>query len=361
MKYKKEFKISETNGLILMNPNKMIEYIQCKVDELLEIKDPKLLLEKKIEIINEFYEIVRYDKKHSIFPIFNMSILNDKQRKEYIDKKIFISDLVYYLGNIFSNYHMYSIEDIPIIGNNAIGIGIHYDDLYYYAINEYYIILLNHEIPNVINKRELYHVYKHKKYHDIIDYRGIPLDILRDIPEEVEMPIIDRSAYAATFITPTLIERFLLSEITLKIIRDGLSKIDKKMLKTETEKTLYDIFMKKGTKIFDRDVKPDLYEILKRNNLLEEDSARFLLGKDEEGKSITLGDIFHSKYCYKIIKKQYYKLLYDLFVTLNLRNNIMHGNDDSMNYYAIGLTSIMIEILLTIIRGEIFNEQVVSQ
>ena len=355
VKYKKIFGVSETGGIILMNPDDMLIYIETKVNELLDIKDPKELLLKKIEIIKEFYEIVKYDKKNSTFPSIQNNYLSDDKRKEYINKKIFITDLVYYLGNIFSNYHTSSIESIPILGNNAVGIGIHYDDLYYYAMNEYYITLLNIELPNIINKRELYHPYKHKKVYETVNYRGIPMEVLKDIPEEIEMPIIDRSAYATTFIVPSLIEKFLLSEITWKIIKDGLSKVDKDRLLNDTERLIYDAFKSSGTKIFDRDVKPDIYEILNRNNLLEDDSKIFLLGKDEKGSTVTLGNIFHSKYCHKIIKEPYYKLLYDLFVTLNLRNNIMHGNDDSMNYYALGITSIMVEILLTIIRGEIFK------
>lgn len=44
----------------------------------------------------------------------------------------------------------------------------------------------------------------------------------------------------------------------------------------------------------------------------------------------------------------------DMFVALNIRNNIMHGNDNDFNYFAICLASIMVELLLSIIRGDIF-------
>ena len=76
-----------------------------KVEKLIKVKSKNEEINIKLEILDEFYKILKYDAKNTICPEPLGHFETKEEKDELIKKKIKINDLVYYLGNICINYH----------------------------------------------------------------------------------------------------------------------------------------------------------------------------------------------------------------------------------------------------------------
>ena len=372
--YKKIYEQLNTGSLFLTNPHPMLEYINEKV-KLLENADSDIdLLNIKIDIINEFYKIAKFDEKNSVVPEPFGYFENQQEKENFKNKILFEYDFCYYLGNIFYEYHKSLLnkkERIPIIDENKFMFSIvHYDELYSYALNEYYVVLAQtrrSEEVKVIHRQPV-----KKQIIDIVDYRGVLLPMSKDIPNEIPTPITNEYAYGATYILPSLIEHFLIIDIQSKLIHTLINNLKEKIENenirlNDEENDYFNAFNQKDNKIFTRDekyVRNFLYNMLLKYNIVDDndkDKKLIILNKykNDEGNSneiFTLGSILSSHYAKSIIKRPYFRLLNSLFNpnSLNIRNNIAHGNSINMDYLSIGFTSVMMQLLWNIMTNDIF-------
>lgn len=374
--YKKEFCLLNTGGLFLNNPQEMLKYVEEKANLLINAKSNEELLNIKINILEEFNKIAKYDEKNSNVPEPFGEFKSEQEKENFIKKHIFVDDFVYYLGNIFLNYHeslLKNKDKITLIDEHVFYNSIvRYDELYNCALNEYLTTLSGKKYEEII---EFPHRKKiNKKSITMVDYRGTVFPIENDLPNDVPNPITDEHSYGATFILPALIERFLIIQIDSILIHNAINKItelleNKAIMLTEKEAEYYNIFKLKGNKTFfksENDIRTNLYAMFTKYNVIEDnDDMKLMFFKEyyvtkegkKELKKLTLGSIINSQYAKSIIKKQYFKLLNILFSTneLNIRNNIAHGNNQNIDYLCIGITSVMMQLLWDIISRDIFK------
>lgn len=102
-----------------------------------------------------------------------------------------------------------------------------------------------------------------------------------------------------------------------------------------------------------------VYKLFVRKGVLKNspDNEIILTGSSRK-KRRTLGGLISSQYAKEEILSDYYELLKDVFIRLNIRNCIMHGLGESFDYLDRGITAIMFQLLWDISGGEIFKTQV---
>lgn len=354
--YKKNYIINNKNNLYLTNPEPMLQYIDKKVVELMQEQDEEKRAELKTKILDDVYKIIKFDVKNStmIEPIGGFESENEK--KLFINKHITKLSLIYYLGNIYLNYHTNLIlnselsKRIPVIANMKTTI--RFEEIYDRALKEYLDTLY-------IGKQNM------DKLAQEMAKNGQTKPIV----------ITNEHAYGTTFILPTLIERFLIIQLDSKIMHSLFEELSQKIklekiTLTEEEQKFYDIFssdeMVKEIPCSQKYGRKFLYDMfLKYKIVTEEDKdTKLIFFKEfidiENGKNskITLGNMITSKYINSFFKKEYSKLLNMLFKPeeLNVRNNIAHANSENSDYLSLPITAIMMQLLWDILREDIFEK-----
>ena len=66
--YQKEYVMLNNMQLHLSNPEPMLKYIDEKVEKLIKAKSKNEEINTKLEILDEFYKILKYDSKNTICP-----------------------------------------------------------------------------------------------------------------------------------------------------------------------------------------------------------------------------------------------------------------------------------------------------
>ncbi len=373
--YQKEYVMLNNMQLHLSNPEPMLKYIDEKVEKLIKAKSKNEEINIKLEILDEFYKILKYDAKNTICPEPLGHFETKEEKDELIKKKIKINDLVYYLGNICINYHKKLIakeyrERVPIITNEAT---IKFNEIYIRALNEYFETLKGNEYKGIFEnppkKQQNLQIIR------MIEYRGVVFPMAEPLTNNKIECIRDEHAYGTAFILPTLIERFLIIQLDSKILKNLMKelkdKIEKENIKlTDEEKQYYNIITEKGDKtIFasEKFIRANIYKMFIKYRIInEEDEDIKLLILHEyinkkDGKKIknklTLGSVIVSPYANSLIKKQYTKLLNLIFDPneLNMRNNIAHINNESSDYLCLGDTAVLMQLLWDIITEDIFE------
>lgn len=373
--YQKEYVMLNNMQLHLSNPEPMLKYIDEKVEKLIKAKSKNEEINIKLEILDEFYKILKYDAKNTICPEPLGHFETKEEKDELIKKKIKINDLVYYLGNICINYHKKLIvkeyrERVPIITNEAT---IKFNEIYIRALNEYFETLKGNEYKGIFEnppkKQQNLQIIR------MIEYRGVVFPMAEPLTNNKIECIRDEHAYGTAFILPTLIERFLIIQLDSKILKNLMKelkdKIEKENIKlTDEEKQYYNIITEKGDKtIFasEKFIRANIYKMFIKYRIInEEDEDIKLLILHEyinkkDGKKIknklTLGSVIFSPYANSLIKKQYTKLLNLIFDPneLNMRNNIAHINNESSDYLCLGDTAVLMQLLWDIITEDIFE------
>ena len=373
--YQKEYVMLNNMQLHLSNPEPMLKYIDEKVEKLIKAKSKNEEINIKLEILDEFYKILKYDAKNTICPEPLGYFETKEEKDELIKKKIKINDLVYYLGNICINYHKKLIAkeyrgSVPIITNEAT---IKFNEIYIRALNEYFETLKGNEYKGIFEnppkKQQNLQIIR------MIEYRGVVFPMAEPLTNNKIECIRDEHAYGTAFILPTLIERFLIIQLDSKILKNLMKelkdKIEKENIKlTDEEKQYYNIITEKGDKtIFasEKFIRANIYKMFIKYRIInEEDEDIKLLILHEyinkkDGKKIknklTLGSVIFSPYANSLIKKQYTKLFNLIFDPneLNMRNNIAHINNESSDYLCLGDTAVLMQLLWDIITEDIFE------
>lgn len=373
--YQKEYVMLNNMQLHLSNPEPMLKYIDEKVEKLIKAKSKNEEINIKLEILDEFYKILKYDAKNTICPEPLGHFETKEEKDELIKKKIKINDLVYYLGNICINYHKKLIakeyrERVPIITNEAT---IKFNEIYIRALNEYFETLKGNEYKGIFENPS-------KKQQNLqiirmIEYRGVVFPMAEPLTNNKIECIRDEHAYGTAFILPTLIERFLIIQLDSKILKNLMKelkdKIEKENIKlTDEEKQYYNIITEKGDKtIFasEKFIRANIYKMFIKYRIINEEDEdikllilhEYINKKDNKKikNKLTLGSVIVSPYANSLIKKQYTKLFNLIFDPneLNMRNNIAHINNESSDYLCLGDTAVLMQLLWDIITEDIFE------
>lgn len=354
--YKKNYIMNNKNNLYLTNPEPMLQYIDKKVVELIQEQDGEKRAELKTKILDDVYKIIKFDVKNSTFPEPRGSFESENEKKLLINKHIAKLSFIYYLGNIYLNYHTNLIlnpelsKRIPVISNMKTTI--RFEEIYDRALKEYLDTLY-------IGKQNMDRLAQE------MTQNGQTKPIV----------ITHEHAYGTTFILPTLIERFLIIQLDSKIMHSLFEELSQKIklekiILTEEEQKFYDIFssseMVKEIPRSPKYGRKFLYDMfLKYKIVTEEDKdtkliffKEFIDIKNGKNSKITLGNMITSKYINSFFKKEYSKLLNMLFKPeeLNVRNNIAHANSENSDYLSLPITSIMMQLLWDILREDIFEK-----
>lgn len=373
--YQKEYVMLNNMQLHLSNPEPMLKYIDEKVEKLIKVKSKNEEINIKLEILDEFYKILKYDSKNTICPEPLGHFETKEEKDELIKKKIKINDLVYYLGNICINYHKKLIakeyrERVPIITNEAT---IKFNEIYIRALNEYFETLKGNEYKGIFEnppkKQQNLQIIR------MIEYRGVVFPMAEPLTNNKIECIRDEHAYGTAFILPTLIERFLIIQLDSKILKNLMKelkdKIEKENIKlTDEEKQYYNIITEKGDKtIFasEKFIRANIYKMFIKYRIINEEDEdikllilhEYINKKDNKKikNKLTLGSVIVSPYANSLIKKQYTKLFNLIFDPneLNMRNNIAHINNESSDYLCLGDTAVLMQLLWDIITEDIFE------
>jgi len=373
--YQKEYVMLNNMQLHLSNPEPMLKYIDEKVEKLIKVKSKNEEINIKLEILDEFYKILKYDAKNTICPEPLGHFETKEEKDELIKKKIKINDLVYYLGNICINYHKKLISKeyrgrVPIITNEAT---IKFNEIYIRALNEYFETLKGNEykgiFENLPKKQQNLQIIR------MIEYRGVVFPMAEPLTNNKIECIRDEHAYGTAFILPTLIERFLIIQLDSKVLKNLMKelkdKIEKENIKlTDEEKQYYNIITEKGDKtIFasEKFIRANIYKMFIKYRIINEEDEdikllilhEYINKKDNKKikNKLTLGSVIVSPYANSLIKKQYTKLFNLIFDPneLNMRNNIAHINNESSDYLCLGDTAVLMQLLWDIITEDIFE------
>ena len=373
--YQKEYVMLNNMQLHLSNPEPMLKYIDEKVEKLIKAKSKNEEINIKLEILDEFYKILKYDAKNTICPEPLGHFETKEEKDELIKKKIKINDLVYYLGNICINYHKKLISKeyrgrVPIITNEAT---IKFNEIYIRALNEYFETLKGNEYKGIFEnppkKQQNLQIIR------MIEYRGVVFPMAEPLTNNEIECIKDEHAYGTAFILPTLIERFLIIQLDSKVLKNLMKelkdKIEKENIKlTDEEKQYYNIITEKGDKtIFasEKFIRANIYKMFIKYRIINEEDEdikllilhEYINKKDNKKikNKLTLGSVIVSPYANSLIKKQYTKLFNLIFDPneLNMRNNIAHINNDSSDYLCLGDTAVLMQLLWDIITEDIFE------
>lgn len=373
--YQKEYVMLNNMQLHLSNPEPMLKYIDEKVEKLIKAKSKNEEINIKLEILDEFYKILKYDAKNTICPEPLGHFETKEEKDELIKKKIKINDLVYYLGNICINYHKKLISKeyrgrVPIITNEAT---IKFNEIYIRALNEYFETLKGNEYKGIFEnppkKQQNLQIIR------MIEYRGVVFPMAEPLTNNKIECIRDEHAYGTAFILPTLIERFLIIQLDSKVLKNLMKELKDKIKKeniklTDEEKQYYNIIAEKGDKtIFasEKFIRSNIYKMFIKYHIINEEDEDIKLlilheyiNKKEDKKiknKLTLGSVIASPYANSLIKKQYTKLLNLIFdpKELNMRNNIAHINNESSDYLCLGDTAVLMQLLWDIITEDIFE------
>lgn len=373
--YQKEYVMLNNMQLHLSNPEPMLKYIDEKVEKLIKAKSKNEEINIKLEILDEFYKILKYDAKNTICPEPLGYFETKEEKDELIKKKIKINDFVYYLGNICINYHKKLIAKeyrgrVPIITNEAT---IKFNEIYIRALNEYFETLKGNEYKGIFEnppkKQQNLQIIR------MIEYRGVVFPMAEPLTNNKIECIRDEHAYGTAFILPTLIERFLIIQLDSKILKNLMKelkdKIEKENIKlTDEEKQYYNIITEKGDKtIFasEKFIRANIYKMFIKYRIINEEDEdikllilhEYINKKDNKKikNKLTLGSVIVSPYANSLIKKQYTKLFNLIFDPneLNMRNNIAHINNESSDYLCLGDTAILMQLLWDIITEDIFE------
>ena len=344
--YIKKYQFYKPGLLELTNAEEALLYIESKVNILSNITTHEEEIMCKLEIFREFMEIYKYDCKTAILPELIGTFKNNEEKQILSSLKLLIEDFGLYLGGIFCRYHIIKAQNtnsIPIL--TCPRFIVNYDELYLKAVNEYFATLLR--TPYAFNMKGVF-----------VDNRQI-----------IEEPRVH--SVGTTFILPVLIEHFLIIHLQNSILKKAINKLKVKVDNKEislntTEEQDYKTFMeaiKLKSAIINGNQKQTmlrLYRLFIKTGVLDDNRDNQLILVGEYGNvKITLGAVLNSKYAKRVIHKEYFDLITILFESqkMNIRNCIMHGNNATYDYLAIGIASVMLQLLWDIAYQDIFNMQ----
>lgn len=164
----------------------------------------------------------------------------------------------------------------------------------------------------------------------------------------------NKHAIAASFILPALIEQSLGMALQNRMLRKCMTEV--KGLSAEEKGLLAPFYGKRhifyGSEEY---IMGKVFKIFVRKGVLKNspDNEIILTGSSRR-KRRTLGGLISSQYAKEKILPEYYELMKDIFIRLNIRNCIMHGLGESFDHLDRGIAATMFQLLWDISGGEIF-------
>ena len=367
--YPKEYYLKGNNELILKNQQVLNEYIAEKVKLLIASVDKNSVI---IEIILDVKELVEFDMNNS-------SIIGMPISKEYQKELVQRYDIVYVLGNIFSEYHLDLInnhkENIPSIDYTKYVID--YNELYDEALTDYFKKLLNIKFDDIFgfksNRKKNKNLYDFNTLMEtmyggresviqfLTEYRGVTFPMPSPIPEEIK-PTYRNMSYLASFTFPALIERTILDYLRDYYLKLGIKLLSEKDVETfnnddNERRAMAQIHSNGSISFFDGDMLMlIIIDMIKKYKVFSKDEETIF------NNNLTIGKILHCSkkdnspsFFAKHFKKEYFYLLERMFNFLNTRNNTMHLINTNGNYFSIEFSSILLQLYWLSISEEIFD------
>ena len=136
--YHKVFKNHSDLSTYLDNPDPFIEYTGELLKRLVHAQSMDEFHEAKISILKDFCEIYNYDIINAEFPEPVGYFGDKKEKKEFIEKKVLLQDMVLYLGSVYKKYHTLIYEEngrLPEIQLKSLAID--YNEIYQKAEEDY--------------------------------------------------------------------------------------------------------------------------------------------------------------------------------------------------------------------------------
>lgn len=272
-------------------------------------KNTEELHNAKVSVLKDFQTIYAFDATDAEFPEPVGHFTDDRERRDFVKKKILLQDVWLYLGNTFGEYHVYKINiegSLPIIEWKRLAIN--YRELYCKAMDDYVKTIRSG----------------------------------------------NKHAVTASFILPALIEQSLGMALQNRMLRKCMAEVKGR---TAEENELLAPFCGESHIFYSSEeyIMGKVYKLFVRKGVLKDslDNEIILTGSSRR-KRRTLGGLISSQYAKEEILPEYYELMKDIFIRLNIRNCIMHGRGESFDYLDCGIAAIMFQLLWDISGGEIF-------
>lgn len=306
--YHKIFKANQS--IYLSNSEPVFSTNEGFLNRLTGAKNTEEIHNAKVSILKDFQTVYAFDATNAEFPEPVGRFADDWEKHEFVKKKILLQDVALYLGNTFGEYHVYKLNTegfLPTIEGKRLAIN--YREIYCRAIDDYVETIRNGS--------------KH--------------------------------AIAASFILPALIEQSLGMVLQNRMLRKYMAEV--KGLSEEEVKLLTPFHGE--SHIFygsEEYIMGKVYKLFVRKGVLKDspDNEIILTGSNRR-KRRTLGGLINSQYAKEEMLPEYYELMKDIFIRLNIRNCIMYGLGASFDYLDRGITAIMFQLLWDISGGEVFR------
>lgn len=307
--YHKIFKANQS--IYLSNFEPVLSTNEGFLDRLTGAKNTEELHNAKISILKDFRALYAFDATDAEFPEPIGHFTDNREKCEFVKKKILLHDLVLYLGSVLEKYHGIIYQTygrLPEIECEKLAID--YNEIYYRAMGDYVETIRNGS--------------KH--------------------------------AIAASFILPALIEQSLGMALQNRMLRKCMTEV--KGLSGEESKLLTP-FRGKSHIFYGSEeyIIGKVYKLFVRKGVLKDspDNEIIMTGSSRR-KRRTLGGLISSQYAKEEILPEYHELMKAIFIRLNIRNCIMHGLGESFDYLNRGIAAIMFQLLWDISVGEVFRK-----
>lgn len=324
--YHKVFKNRPDLSTYLENQELLVSYCDKLLSRLSSSQNMEELCEAKRSILKDFRDIYLFDLKDAEFPEPTGHFESEKEKRKFVEKKILLQDLVRYLGSICKKYHTLIYEKsstLPAIEMKKLAID--YNEIYQKAMDDYISAIT--------------YGWSH--------------------------------AITASFVLPSLIEQGLSTNLQNRLLFKSICSLpDERKLSRplDTDEQEYISAFLHNTRNFQFNasesyVMGKMNELFVREGVLNAsaETEMILTGVGHEGRkklTRTLNALLKTDFAKKEILPEYLELMEDIFVRLNIRNNIMHGLGETFDYLNLGIVSIMFQLIWDIATCEIFKDEV---
>lgn len=310
--YHKIFKTHTDMSVYLENMDPLISYEEELLNRLINAQNTDELHEAKCSILRDFHDIYTFDVSDAEFPKPIGHFDNEKEKFKFIRKKILLQDMALYLGSVYKKYHSFLYQKLNRLPELELKrLAIDYNEIYRKAMDDYTAALVTGE----------------------------------------------HHAVTASFVLPSLIEQGLGMALQNRMMFKCIMQLNDL---TEEEKKVIEPFLHNGNVVFhgtEKYTMEKVYRLFTEKGVLRDtpDNEMILTGSSRKGVR-TLGSLLNSNFSKKEILPEYWNLMQNFFIKLNIRNCIMHGLGEAFDYLNIGLVAIMFQLLWDIAECDIFKD-----
>ncbi|ERJ11260.1 hypothetical protein [Haloplasma contractile] len=316
----KRITYSRDKGFILDNMDEIDSYVKEKITYFKDFSnyiDP----DSNLHLFGELLDIIEYDLKTAEIDFSPISKLVGVERlKEKRQQIIYLYNIVFILGTIY--YNVFDYRDNKLKGYDSGQLEINCTaDLFF----------------------EGYATFLDSKRHQ-------------------------SSSYGSTLIFMTMLERDMRSQIKTLYISEYLTTLErdihyKKVKLTRKDHDLY-LYLRYHYKLDSKNKSVRNYDtysattelcytLLKKYKVVDPNNLFFQKIFNYNNNYLTLNQMIRSREFRTKVDKRFWKIVNLMFNPkyLNLRNNLTHGNTGYMNYYHVGVTSLLYKLYLMVNDG----------